>query len=291
MKFAYMIMAHNEPYVLEKLIKMLDYPNNDLYIHVDIKSNLIDPSKLHTKMAHLVIIPSRSVAWGGVSQINCILDLLTEAVKSEHDYYHLISGVDMPIKNNSDMVAFFEENKGKEFIGITPKWAESPAIAQRYELHWFLQDRIGKRRNLLYFVSRIITKAEKIVRFKRKSRESIHFYGGPVWFSITENAAIYILNHGDWAKKRFENTICCDEIFAQTIIGNSSFGNCIYKHNIQDSHAECMRYVRFNKESPFILDMKDFEDLVKSDRLFARKFGTKKPEEKELVDKIFDLYK
>ena len=30
MKFAYMIMAHNEPYVLDKLIHMLDYPNNDI---------------------------------------------------------------------------------------------------------------------------------------------------------------------------------------------------------------------------------------------------------------------
>ena len=45
MKFAYMIMAHNEPYVLDKLIHMLDYPNNDIYIHVDAKSNLIDKRK------------------------------------------------------------------------------------------------------------------------------------------------------------------------------------------------------------------------------------------------------
>lgn len=35
MKFAYLIMAHNEPYVLEKFIRMLDYPDNDIYIHID----------------------------------------------------------------------------------------------------------------------------------------------------------------------------------------------------------------------------------------------------------------
>ncbi len=65
MKFAYMIMAHNEPYVLDKLIHMLDYPNNDIYIHVDAKSNLIDKSKLHTHSAGLIILPSRKLTWGG----------------------------------------------------------------------------------------------------------------------------------------------------------------------------------------------------------------------------------
>lgn len=65
MKFAYMIMAHNEPYVLDKLIRMLDYPDNDIYIHVDAKSNLIDKSKLHTHSAGLMILTSRKLTWGG----------------------------------------------------------------------------------------------------------------------------------------------------------------------------------------------------------------------------------
>lgn len=69
MKFAYMIMAHNEPYVLDKLIHMLDYPNNDIYIHVDAKSNLIDKRKLYTNSAGLVILPSRRLTWGGKSNI------------------------------------------------------------------------------------------------------------------------------------------------------------------------------------------------------------------------------
>ena len=65
MKFAYMIMAHNEPYVLDKLIQMLDYPNNDIYIHVDAKSNLIDKHKLETRLARLEVIQSQNLSWGG----------------------------------------------------------------------------------------------------------------------------------------------------------------------------------------------------------------------------------
>ncbi len=290
MKFAYMIMAHNEPYVLDKLIHMLDYPNNDIYIHVDAKSNLIDKRKLYTNSAGLVILPSRRLTWGA-SQIYVILDLITEALKTNHDYYHLISGVDLPLKNNFDMVEFFERNKGKELIGITPDWAESPAIAQRYKLHWLFQDSIGKKKNILYFTSRVITKVEKYLGFKREKEEDIHFFGGPEWFSITEQAAKYILGQGDWAKKRFRDTICSDEIYAQTIIGNSAFAEKIYNKESKDSYAECLRYVKFNRESPFVLSVNDYDNLVDSKFLFARKFGSKTSEQKELVDKIFELYK
>lgn len=285
-------MAHNEPYVLDKLIHMLDYPNNDIYIHVDAKSNLIDKRKLHTNSAGLVILPSRKLTWGGgQSQIYVILDLITEALKTDHDYYHLISGVDLPLKSNFDMVEFFERNKGKEFIGITPEWAKSSGIAQRYKLHWFFQDNIGKKKNILYFVSRVITKVEKHIGFKREKGEDIHFYGGPEWFSVTEQAARYILSHGDWAKKRFKETICSDEIYAQTIIGNSAFAEKIYNIESKDSYAECLRYVKFNRESPFVLDVNNDDNLVDSKFLFARKFGSKTSEQKELVDKIFELYK
>lgn len=36
-KHAYLILAHNNFGVLEKLIKMLDYKHNDLYVHIDKK--------------------------------------------------------------------------------------------------------------------------------------------------------------------------------------------------------------------------------------------------------------
>jgi len=286
-----MIMAHNEPYILDKLIKMLDYPNNDIYIHIDAKSKLIDAKTLCTNYAHLVLVPSRNMTWGGVSQIYVILGLLEKALKTKHDYYHLISGVDLPLKNNSDMVDFFVKNKGKEFIGITPGWAESPTISERYKLHWLFQDNIGKKRNLIFFLSRIITNIEKIYGYKRERGEKIYFYGGPVWFSITEDAAIYIIKHGGWAKKRFRATICCDEIFAQTIIGNSEFAERIYNKGVKDSHSQCLRFVRFNKESPFVLEIKDLDDLVNSGCLFARKFATNSVNEIALVDKIYDLYR
>ena len=37
MKHAYLIMAHNEPYILERLLKLIDDKRNDIYLHIDKK--------------------------------------------------------------------------------------------------------------------------------------------------------------------------------------------------------------------------------------------------------------
>lgn len=36
-KHAYLIIAHNNWYVLEKLIRLIDDERNDIYLHIDIK--------------------------------------------------------------------------------------------------------------------------------------------------------------------------------------------------------------------------------------------------------------
>ena len=46
------------------------------------------------------------VNWGG-SQIRAELSLLKCAVKKKYDYYHLVSGADLPIKTQDEIHQFF----------------------------------------------------------------------------------------------------------------------------------------------------------------------------------------
>ena len=41
-KHAYLIMAHNQPQILKKLLTLLDHEQNDIYIHVDKKMKKFD---------------------------------------------------------------------------------------------------------------------------------------------------------------------------------------------------------------------------------------------------------
>lgn len=56
MKFAYLIMAHNNPSQLEVLLKLLDNSENDIYLHIDKKKyrhryNCVESSYIKRKTA------------------------------------------------------------------------------------------------------------------------------------------------------------------------------------------------------------------------------------------------
>lgn len=67
--------------------------------------------------------------------------LLEQAYIEGYDYYHIISGVDLPLKNNKEIDLFFEENKGKEFILYDNNILEdNPEISRRTKYYHFLQN-------------------------------------------------------------------------------------------------------------------------------------------------------
>ena len=102
MKFAYLIMAHDNKEQLRKLLQLLDCEENEIYLHIDKKSKLHDMQDLHNDLhfASLHIYSLYKVYWGDISQTKCELFLIGQAVQKYHDYYHLLSGHDMPIKSN-----------------------------------------------------------------------------------------------------------------------------------------------------------------------------------------------
>ena len=117
MKHAYLILAHNEFVILERLIQAIDDERNDIYIHFDGKlENYPVFQPLH---AGLFILTDRiDVRWGDISVVKAEYALFEAACQSgRYSYYHLLSGVDMPLKTQNYIHRFFEKNAGKEFVG------------------------------------------------------------------------------------------------------------------------------------------------------------------------------
>ena len=292
MKNAFCILAHNEPEILKILLSILDDTNNDIYIHIDKKSKCFNEKILCdlVKKANIVFIARRNIGWGGENMIFAELDLLKEAAKIPHSYYHMLSGVDLPIRPLSEINEFLKMNMGKEFLGVTPNWANSDEVKTRYTKYYFGQDYIGKNKsNILYYLSRGMAKIQqRIPMIDRTCKIDFQFYGGPVWFSLTQDAIDFLLSKENIIKKVFKNTYCCDEIFVQTILMNSEFADKIYMKMEGDCYDSCRRYVKFDRESPKTLDINDLAQIDSSGFLFARKFGTKTKKQKELLDIIKD---
>ena len=116
MKSAYLIIAHNEFEILQILVSRLDDPEVDIFIHFDGKVEELP--RIKAEKSRLTILEKRvDVRWGSVSQIKCELTLFEEASKSgPYDYYHLISGVHLPLKPISDIKSFFKAADGKSVL-------------------------------------------------------------------------------------------------------------------------------------------------------------------------------
>ena len=81
-KHAYLVMAHKDDETLRTLLRTLDDPRNDIFIHMDAKNTGWDENRALTSIdkAGIFFVPRISVTWGGYSQIACELGLLNAAV-------------------------------------------------------------------------------------------------------------------------------------------------------------------------------------------------------------------
>ena len=66
MKHAYLIIAHDEPYILEKVLKLIDDERNDIYLHIDKKWKDFNFKyfKSVVRESHLFFTKRLDVRWG-----------------------------------------------------------------------------------------------------------------------------------------------------------------------------------------------------------------------------------
>lgn len=270
---AYLIMAHNNIRTLNILLEMIDDERNHIFIHIDQKSNIQFDELYKVKHARLFPIFCRQkIYWGNYSQIKLELSLFEEAYSNgPYLYYHLLSGADLPIKTQDYIHSFFKENNGKEFIGFAQGINnEQDCYRKIMRLHFLTQ---WKRTNNIFkkiIMSTIVKYFELIINSVHKNKSSYYFKKGANWVSITNDCCFYILQHKDFIQQHFKYSLCGDEIFLQSIIFNSPFYQKCY--SINDEYEGCMRAIDWTRGSPYEWKVSDFDELINSNKLFARKF-------------------
>lgn len=111
-KQAYLIEAHKCDEMLLTLLRMLDVPWNDIFIHMDSKNTDYQPETVECRMKYAKVFHAKrhSVVWGGVSQVKAELVLLKTAVAhGPYQHYHLISIC--PFKHKKISVHFLRQTR------------------------------------------------------------------------------------------------------------------------------------------------------------------------------------
>lgn len=289
-KHAFMIMAHGDQILLEKLLQCLDDERNDIYLHIDAKSNLLDTNRLRSqvKKSQLHIYSKIKCYWGDVSLIKCELYLLEMATAVSHQYYHLISGADFPLKSMDEIHSFFDRNSGKEFIFFSGNkmdekhkdWYLKYHLLQKY----YRSSKVELINDFLYIMEKILIKLQGLVKIKRRKFFK-EYYKGSQWFSITEAFAKYILTFHNILKSDFRLTFASDEMILPTLVMNSSFKDNLYIKRFDNSMEQNLRYIIFKEGIPKTLDLEDYDAMISSGCIFGRKFSGK---HMDVIDMISD---
>lgn len=270
-KICFLILAHKNQNQMMRLINHLK-KDFDIYVHIDKRSNLNIKSFDNVKVYKEI-----KTYHGGVSLVIATLFLIREAYKNNYDRYIFISGQDIPLKTNKEIIDFFDENKDKEFTSFgNIRDYEDMYKEMSFRLNAYNFGKIYRK-----LLSRRFREAISNIPFiKRTTPENIYY--GSQWWNLTNNAIKYILDYVEKNPeylKRFNYTWGSDEFFFQSILLNSSF-----KDKCVDN---CLRYLIWGVGTPINLKMKDYEGIKENikDNLFARKFDENI--DNDIIDRLY----
>jgi len=272
------MLVHKNENQVNRLIKHLS-KDFDIYAHIDKRFSM----KMHDQ-DNVFVYKKFKTYWGSFNLIMGTLFLMTEASKKGYERYILLSGQDLPVKTNKEINTFFENNDF-EYIEIEkiPHKNGRPDIDMNRLAHYHQNCKYhGQEEKIKYrLFYRIHRKIFHIISKCRPRKLEYDFYGGWQWMNLTKCCVEKIFEYLKSDKKylkRYKRTRCADEIFFQTII-----------HQIKELEIknECLRYMDWDSgpEYPRTLRINDYEKIMETKNLFARKFD--ETVDTEIIDKIY----
>lgn len=281
-RHAYLIIAHNQFELLQTLIACLDDARNDIFIHLDSKAGDVEtaPFYAQAKKSGLHFVENRvDVRWGAFSLVECELRLLEAALPGKYAYYHLMSGVDLPLKSQTEIHRYFEAHEGREFVHF-----EAPVLDKKSYRRVAKYNFFGSRNKSIWekVAYRVLMFLE--LPIDRTRRSGLTYQKGAQWFSITHALASYIASQRAKIEKQFKYTLCGDEMFLQTLVASSDFIKQVSPENFCNNYATVRYCIDWQRGNPYEYRLSDYDELMASGMHFARKFNWNA--DKEIVLKI-----
>lgn len=269
MKLAHLILAHNQPRQLERLLHSLQHDNADIYIHLDKKTD-VAPFQHLADIKNVYFIKNRiKVYWGTYNIVKATFNSFKEILASgnNYQYLNLLSGQDYPLRPQQELHDFLNANPGKAFMNyllFDSEWLEALPRVRSYHFNNF---RLPGRYILQELVNKIFA--------QRKMPNDMIPVGRSQWFTISMECVIYI--HRYWRntpklRHFIKLTWGPDEFIFQTILFNSRYKDRMVNNDL--------RYIDWagGGVSPKTLTIDDAEALTTSGQYFARKFDIAKDE-------------
>jgi len=290
MRHAMLICIHKNFDILQMFIDLFDDERFDFYILLDKKvpieaKNIL---KKYPQYSKVFFCPRIEISWAGYSQIDAALRLYEMSSKIGYDYYHFFQGSDFPVKTKDYVDCFFATiNQGTQFINI---YISDFAKTKCSYYHFFTNNRWYRKNLLVKAANKVFLIFQKLFHIKRN--QDITLYTGSALASLTHDCVMFVLSKRAEIRQRFRYSLAADEVFLQTIIGNSIFKDHIYKFGrTTNSNVRLIDWDRRADNSPYTFKSEDFNALIHADDdiCFARKFD--ESVDMEVVRKLYKYLK
>lgn len=288
-KHAYLVIAHNEPEILQATIEMLDDHRNDFYLMIDKKSDIKLFRHLHAQYSKIYFVKNRiNIKWGDISQIKAEIALMKEVLNSsyfeKYSLFHIISGVDLPLMTTDEIFEYDNRESNKNFVTFDNDESNiKDALYKTKYYHFFPFLYKSKYLILRIFCKKFNSLSIKVQRlFNIKRHHSINIAKGNQWCSIRPNLIKHIIKNEDLILSEFRYCSCSDELFIQSLIVNEL-------NNFPVSEFGCMRMVGWEGVVAYTYRKADYSILINSKKFFARKFSILI--DKDIINLLRDKYR
>lgn len=265
MRQAILITAYRDMPQLQRLVEWFD-ADFELFIHLD-KRCLEDISWMDSQ-SNLHLYRKYAVEWGDYRHLKAILLLMREAYcHTDLEYFHLITGSDYPIPPLAQFKALCEAHRTDNYLEHFPlphaDWGKEGGL-NRINYYWLSPNSTRSKGALL---------TRKLVNLQRRLgvNRSFHYfngnlYGGGTYWSVSREAIKIAIDYLDTQHdylRRFRMTSIAEEICLTTLWCNSSLP-------LTNNYK---RYIDWGVDggNPQVLTEKDYDNIVSSGALFARK--------------------
>lgn len=298
MKIAYILLAHNHPRQLLRLVKALE-GTGDFYIHIDKKSDIREFQEVFSGMAFVHLLERRvNVTWAGFSMVKGYMLLLEAALASEEQYdrFVMLTGQDYPLMSNKEIIKTFEDNRDVEYI-MAYNIATSPVPTDKDKVLkcWCLDNPFRSRflqkvyKGIMYrVVTRPFSGRELRVPLNGKMVDP---YFGQMLSAFTRKGANLLMNtylNDKKYNKRMKTAFAAVELYWQTLFFNSELRkNTVQlgaEHEITEHFGWAPLHYHHYYVDTSVFTEEDFDELKNSGYMFCRKMVVGKSE--SLMDKI-----
>lgn len=307
----YIILAHKNPEQILHLIKKLDDGESSFYIHIDKNFPLTPFETVLSNNSNTIFIKNREMgSWCDIAIVKATINSIKKIIEDKKEgYCILLSGQDYPIKSNTFINKYLEDNNDKNFIETfelpTYNWYQGGL--NRINYHKFnLSNRRGHfivcptpfdKQFYTFQTLKDIIKliyAKKFIYLyklftKRKHPEQIKPFGGSQWWCLSISVVkkiIHFIEKNPGFLEYHKYSLLPDEMFFQTILMHLDLPEI----TLTDS----LTFVDWERENSIgapTFSINDFDLLINQPKhkLFARKFDFE--HDFEIIKKLDNLLK